>query len=1021
MLTERVGKFTTRFPWIGIALILVVTLSAFAIFQIKGMESSFEQEDFLPDIEVARANSLYSETFSSNYVFIVLIRSPDGDVVTRDGFLDMIELTERIMENQTYKKYRDPASSETPMSPANSLYQMRTSRDQIEDLIEVGNALSSYDSRLGPLNSSVSSFRSNISETGDLNETAMINDIEELSTTLKDFLEQVSLPELDERTYNSSSSYISGLESDQRLKDEIKDLISYDLSDPAIGTASMDSLVFTSSVQMPLMTIGEAIGALDDLEEEKARLSNSTLVKIDEIRTQLQDTKGRLSQLAGMGGSFGNPLAMGQITNNFNFGMFVVLNFLTEDFDLSGDAAADGAMIIVNLDYSLIDMRDTNLSGLRSIETGLANIVKEFDDTSDLEVHPIGQALIDEKINDAMNESMQILLPLALLFVLVILWMIYRNIFDIVLNILALGFAIIWMYGFGSLAGFSMNPMIMAVPVLLVGLGIDYGIHLTMRYREEIRKGRSVKEAILGMSRSVGMALLLATFTTVFAFLSNLFSPVGLIMQFGVMSAVGIISSFLIMLIFVPSVKRIRDVRRARKNKTLFLKFREGECDLCMKEVNRNKLVNKALLGLTIRAEKHPVIILVVVGLLTAGMFTAALNSEITFDINDFLPDGLQESRDLSYILTEFRLGGSGDFGIVLIEGDVADPLVLRAMDETMENILNSSSDYISIEGEGAVARVKSDFILYSMKDMALMFGIIDPSSPFVQNYSRYFDFDSGLPMDTTTKDEVKLVFDKFYDLAPSLARKVIHRVEGEYTMSAIAITVYTDNDREAWKLYDELEEYSAPLENLEGGSLEKVTITGGAILLAVMIKAMQESQVSSLVITIIVSLVVLTIVFFVEERSLILGSVATLPVAFCVIWIVGTMYLVGIPLNVMTITIGALTVGLGITYGIHITHRFVEDVRVEEDLMEASKNTLMNTGSALFGAAATTVAGFGLLTFATMPPLQQFGQVTALAIIYSFISSVIVLPVLLIIWAKGRTRWRKRTGRDIFNGKEKE
>ncbi len=104
-----------------------------------------------------------------------------------------------------------------------------------------------------------------------------------------------------------------------------------------------------------------------------------------------------------------------------------------------------------------------------------------------------------------------------------------------------------------------------------------------------------------------------------------------------------------------------------------------------------------------------------------------------------------------------------------------------------------------------------------------------------------------------------------------------------------------------------------------------------------------------------------------------------------------------------------SLTVGLGITYGIHITHRFIEDVNTSDDLIEASKKTILNTGYALFGAAATTIAGFGLPSFSLLPPLQQFGQVTALAILYSFLSSIIVLPALLIIWAKVSRRMRRR------------
>jgi predicted RND superfamily exporter protein len=488
-------------------------------------------------------------------------------------------------------------------------------------------------------------------------------------------------------------------------------------------------------------------------------------------------------------------------------------------------------------------------------------------------------------------------------------------------------------------------------------------------------------------------------------------------MQFGVMAAVGILSSFFIMLIFVPSVKRLRDVRKARKGKPLFQRYREGECDLCAKEENNKKLVNRILLGLTLRAEKHPAIILTIVALITIGMMGAALNSEIVFDVNDFLPDGLQESEDLSFLINEFRLGGSGDIGIILVEGDISDPDVLRSMNDTMTAAVELDSEYISMEGEGDNRKPNADFILYSLKETASMLGALDPDNQFVANYSASFDFNTGLPWNSATREDVKAVLDMFYDQFPSEARRVVYKEGDDYTMAAIAFTVGTEDDKEAWELYDELQMISGPLGETGDGNVSKVSETGSSIVMAVVIGAMQESQVSSLIITIAVSLIVLTIVFFIEEKSLVLGLVATLPVVFCVIWIAGTMWLVGIPLNVMTITIGALTVGLGITYGIHITHRFVEDIKLEKDLMEASKNTLMNTGSALFGAAATTVAGFGLLTFATMPPLQQFGQVTALAIIYSFVSSVVVLPVLLILWAKLRRKWRKRSGRTLFNG----
>ena len=102
-----------------------------------------------------------------------------------------------------------------------------------------------------------------------------------------------------------------------------------------------------------------------------------------------------------------------------------------------------------------------------------------------------------------------------------------------------------------------------------------------------------------------------------------------------------------------------------------------------------------------------------------------------------------------------------------------------------------------------------------------------------------------------------------------------------------------------------------------------------------------------------------------------------------------------------MTILIGALTVGLGVTYAIHISHRFIEEMEHHHSLEKAVNNTVKNTGSALFGAAMTTVLGFGVLFFAILPPMKQFGTMTALTILYSFLSSVWVLPSMLVIWAK--------------------
>jgi predicted RND superfamily exporter protein len=112
-------------------------------------------------------------------------------------------------------------------------------------------------------------------------------------------------------------------------------------------------------------------------------------------------------------------------------------------------------------------------------------------------------------------------------------------------------------------------------------------------------------------------------------------------------------------------------------------------------------------------------------------------------------------------------------------------------------------------------------------------------------------------------------------------------------------------------------------------------------------------------------------------------------------------MYLLDIPFNIMTGMITSLTVGLGVAYSIHMSERYVLELKRTGSVWESMSKTVTGTGGALLGSAATTVGGFGVLAFAILPPLQQFGIITGMTIIYAFLASVLVLPSLLVLWTK--------------------
>jgi len=269
---------------------------------------------------------------------------------------------------------------------------------------------------------------------------------------------------------------------------------------------------------------------------------------------------------------------------------------------------------------------------------------------------------------------------------------------------------------------------------------------------------------------------------------------------------------------------------------------------------------------------------------------------------------------------------------------------------------------------------------------------------------------DAGVPRANATGADITALYDWLYTNQNSSksVRTILHFTEGvgyDGTILEISVTVEETSDDNIATMEDELGRDIKPLAVVA----DEAVLTGNTVIIKAMRDTMYSSLLWSLGITLIVCFVILTIIFWLQWKSFALGAITLIPIALCVTWIMGTMYLLDISLNVMTLMVTSLTIGLGIDYGIHITSRFLEDLKRFDDIDNAIKSTVSHTGTALFGTTITTVTGFGILVFATLPPLQQFGGITALTILFSFLSSVFILPTFLVIW----TKFNKRRDKD--------
>lgn len=564
-----------------------------------------------------------------------------------------------------------------------------------------------------------------------------------------------------------------------------------------------------------------------------------------------------------------------------------------------------------------------------------------------------------------------------------------RTLADTAVTLLAIFMAIGWMQGLGVLLGpdylgiiGQTNQMAQMLPVLLIGLGVDYGIHMTSRFREEAGGGAGVDTAIARSTRTVGVALVLATMTTVVGFLTNLVSPVGALKDFGILAAAGIISAFVLMLTFVPAIRLLLD-RRAERRGTWPAE------DL---HASRGRLL-PTVIGKTSWLARRAPVATVIAALILGGVGAYGTTQlETKFSFIDFLPEDSPVIQTYNTLIDEFG-GGFGETTSVLLKADdLATPAAHNAAVDALDRLADTP-DVLLFAGEASVDG-----------PLALLAGLVDPVSLGFDADVAAVAADVGLGADLRVPPgaDVASLYAAVAEAAPDAWPGVAHTEDGAIT--AMLWTVSTQaGESGAGDLKDAMNE---DVEPLRSAGVEAV-VTSDSIIGVVVVDALQASQLSSLAITVAVSALILVLNFLIESRRPALGLVTITPVVLVVLWTFGMMALTGIPFGPITATISALAIGIGVPYTIHITHRFLEDRLSEATTEDAVHSTAVHTGGALAGSAFTTMAGFGSLMTSNLKPFQQFGAVTFYAIGFALLASVLVLPSMLVLW----DRWHRSRG----------
>ena len=573
--------------------------------------------------------------------------------------------------------------------------------------------------------------------------------------------------------------------------------------------------------------------------------------------------------------------------------------------------------------------------------------------------------------NENLGRELGILNSVSLLILGSILWLSFRSKRDTgyVLGLTVLGIGATYgTSGALTVIGVPMtfNAAMNSIPVLLLAIGVDYGLHVVKRVREEYQaisssldrsvesvgalNQKSRRAAILRGTKFTSIALLIAIFTDMVGFLSFRLSSQDFLVVFGTVIAIGLFYIYVLSITALPALIALFPPKDMPIKKAV--KIHES-------------WLSKKIGGLT----RLPVGVVSVAILVSLPAVMGIQRLEVGFDTRDNFDESVPVVSDFILISEQFQSSPSPLY--VVLDGDVISPEGREMVEKVIQKLRE----------DDRVALVTSD--LWSILDserayepeLDMRMNLIDSDnsggweelSNWLLNTEKGRSLSSGLF--SSSGDQTLISFQAS-------------------TLDWTATTVFQADMTES-------------IDQATYGSSFEASLSGRSLILAQITADVAEAAVVS---TSVVAGVILLMLLVIQTgrtgdpvRGIKRGFVAWLPLMAVVAWVFGIMGYTGFQLNSQTVTIGALTLGLGVDYAIHIATRLEEEA--EHDPQAGPEvwvsRAVSTTGRAMGAAAITTAGGFSVLNLSSLVPLQLFGQAFVVAIALALISSLFVLTPL--------------------------
>jgi uncharacterized protein len=571
-----------------------------------------------------------------------------------------------------------------------------------------------------------------------------------------------------------------------------------------------------------------------------------------------------------------------------------------------------------------------------------------------------GQPYIKALVAVEMAREFKLLMIIGLGVMLIMLLIFFREIRGVVLPFSVVIMSILFSMGFMPMIGWQMSIITLLLPIMLIAIANDYGIHMMAKYQEYNLPGNNTSIGMMarGIFTSLKSPVMLTGVTTIAGILCLLSHKMIPARQLGVVAAAGIGFALILSLLFIPAALAVTG-----KSKPVLSTNTEKQHFLDRMLVRTGRLVS-------IRPRRILVIALVVSLISGVGAFLVKVDT----NLENFFPEKHPVRVSSSVINSKF--GGSQNISI-LVEGDIMDPDVMKKIDfyETELKKHHNVGNVMSIAG---VIHEISKALNDEGDDF---YDVIPGSRNAIAQYMELYLM-SGDPDD--------------------LERMV------DFDFQKAQIIVRINNGSNA-ALNDVLSE----IQRLTDGDEHISRIGGYGLVAADLAGLVVQGQVLSLVIAILIVFLLLSAIF----RSFAAGLIGSIPLVLAMTILFGWMGYIGIRLDIATALLSSIMIGVGVDYTIHFLWRYRTEREKGLDPSGAVMKTLTTTGRGISFNALSVILGFCALPFSVFPPLRFFGFLVIVTIFCCLVGALIIIPALVLIFkpaflepgkkAKDRIHWQ--------------